>query len=55
MPYSDIEYEDTWALLTALSLKMRSNNYDPMDLKKWPTGTLLRLETTSSHTMDQGN
>ena len=33
MPYSDIDCDDTWALLTALSLKMRSNNYDPMDLK----------------------
>ena len=32
MPYSDNECEDTWALLTALTLKMRSNNYDPMDL-----------------------
>lgn len=24
--------------------KCRSNNYDPIDLKEWPTGTLLRLQ-----------
>ena len=44
MPYNDIDCDDTWALLTALSLKIRSNEYDPMDLKEWPTGTLMRLQ-----------
>ena len=34
MPYSDIDCDDTWALSTALSLKTRSNNYDPLDLKE---------------------
>ena len=47
MPYNDIDCDDTWALLTALSLKIRSNGYDPRDLKEWPTGTVMRLQAVT--------
>lgn len=46
MPYDDIDCDDTWNLVTAVSLRMKSNNFNPSSLKEWPTGTLQRILAT---------
>ena len=38
-----MDCDEAWSLITAVSMRMRQNNFNPDSLKEWPTGTLHRI------------